>query len=75
MQRAEELTRIEVADSGNTYVPTMHAMDEILRTLRYYAGFAYTIKGETISATSQHIHVTPREPLWRCGPHHGVQPS
>lgn len=62
MQRAEELTRIEVADSGNTYVPTMHAMDEILRTLRYYAGLAYTIKGETIPATSQHIHMTLREP-------------
>lgn len=62
MQRADELARIEVVDSGNTYVATLHAMDEILRTLRYYAGLAYTIKGETIPATTQHIHMTLREP-------------
>lgn len=62
MQRAEELARIEVIDSGNTFIPTMHAMDEILRTLRYYAGLAYTIKGETIPATTRHLHLTLREP-------------
>ncbi len=62
MQRADELARIEVVDSGNTFVPTMHAMHEILHSLRYYAGLAYTIKGETIPATSKHIHMTLREP-------------
>jgi hypothetical protein len=45
-ERAAELARIEVLDSGNTYVATMHAMDEIVCWLRYYAGLGYTIKGE-----------------------------
>lgn len=62
LERAEELARIEVLDSGNTYVPTMAAMTETARAIRYYAGLGYTIKGETIPATAEHLHMTVREP-------------
>jgi acyl-CoA reductase-like NAD-dependent aldehyde dehydrogenase len=62
MERADELARIEVRDSGNTLKPTLHAMDEILKTVRYYAGIAYSLTGETIPATTRHLHMTVQEP-------------
>ena len=61
-QRFDELSRIEVRDSGNTLRPTQHAMDETLKTLRFYAGIAPMMRGETIPASSRHMHMTLLEP-------------
>jgi acyl-CoA reductase-like NAD-dependent aldehyde dehydrogenase len=61
-ERAEEISRIEVLDSGNTYTPTLISMHETVRSLRYYAGLAHGIKGETIPSTGKHLHLTVREP-------------
>jgi aldehyde dehydrogenase (NAD+)/betaine-aldehyde dehydrogenase len=61
-QRAEEISRIEVLDSGNTYLPTLASLNETVRSLNYYAGLAYSMKGETIPSTRQHLHMTVHEP-------------
>lgn len=61
--RAEEILRVEVADTGNTVRP-MRAIDvpTAVESLRYYAGLAPDLRGETIPATSQHLHLTIHEP-------------
>lgn len=61
-QRFDELARIEVVDSGNTLKPTLHAMDEIATTMKYYAGLAHAQTGETIPATAKNLHMTVMEP-------------
>lgn len=61
-ERFDELARLEVRDSGNTLKPTLHAMDEIAKTIRFYAGIAPMMRGETIPATAQHMHMTMLEP-------------
>jgi aldehyde dehydrogenase (NAD+)/betaine-aldehyde dehydrogenase len=61
-QRFDELARIEVVDSGNTLKPTLHAMDEIATTMKYYAGLAHAQTGETIPATARNLHMTVMEP-------------
>jgi betaine-aldehyde dehydrogenase len=62
MARADEIARIEVRDSGNTLRPTLHAMTEIQKTARYYAGIAYMLRGATIPATPDNLHMTVFEP-------------
>ena len=62
LERAEALSRIEVLDSGNTYVPTLASMHETVRSLRYYAGLVHGLHGETIPATGRHLHMTVYEP-------------
>ncbi len=60
--RFDDLARIEVMDSGNTLKPTLHAMDETARTIRFYTGIAPMIRGETIPATARNLHMTVLEP-------------
>ncbi len=61
-ERFEELSKIEVLDSGNTLKPTLHAMDEISKSIKFYAGLAPAMRGETIPATTQNLHMTLLEP-------------
>ncbi len=72
--RAEELSRIEVLDSGNTYSPTLASMHETVRSLRYYAGLIHGLHGETIPATGRHLHMTVHEPYGVVGTYRRVQP-
>lgn len=62
MERADEIAAIEVLDSGNTFVPTRRALDEIQKTARFYAGLGYMLRGSTIPATPENLHVTVFEP-------------
>ena len=61
--RAEDILRVEVTDTGNTIRP-MRAIDvpTAVESLRYYAGLAPDLRGETIPATSQNLHFTLHEP-------------
>jgi aldehyde dehydrogenase (NAD+)/betaine-aldehyde dehydrogenase len=62
-ERAQEILEVEVADTGNTIRP-MRAIDvpTAVESLRYYAGLAPDLRGETIPATTQHSHMTFHEP-------------
>ncbi|BBI63539.1 hypothetical protein HSBAA_48450 [Vreelandella sulfidaeris] len=61
--RAEEILRIEVSDTGNTIRPMrMIDVPSAVESLRYYAGLAPDLRGDTIPATSDNLHLTMHEP-------------
>jgi aldehyde dehydrogenase (NAD+)/betaine-aldehyde dehydrogenase len=60
--RAEEILRVEVADTGNTITPMRGDVGVAIDSLHYYAGIAHELKGETIPATTENLHLTMREP-------------
>ncbi|WP_029008220.1 aldehyde dehydrogenase family protein [Azospirillum halopraeferens] len=61
--RADEILHVEVTDTGNTIRP-MRVIDvpTAVESLRYYAGLAPDLRGETIPATRDHLHLTVHEP-------------
>ena len=61
--RADEILRVEVADTGNTIRP-MRIIDvpSAVESLRYYAGLGPDLRGDTIPATRDHLHLTVHEP-------------
>jgi len=61
-ERAEEILQVEVADTGNTINPMRGDVGHAVDSLNYYAGIAHELKGETIPATPNHLHLTVREP-------------
>lgn len=60
--RADEILRIEVADTGNTITPMRGDVGMAVDSLDYYAGLIHELKGETIPATHENLHLTLREP-------------
>jgi aldehyde dehydrogenase (NAD+)/betaine-aldehyde dehydrogenase len=60
--RADEILRVEVADTGNTMAPMRGDVGKAVDSLDYYAGLAHELKGETIPATPHNLHLTVREP-------------
>ncbi|AWX56236.1 betaine-aldehyde dehydrogenase [Brevibacillus brevis] len=69
-QRAEEFAYLETLDGGNTITLTRHAfVPSAVAHLRYYAGWATKLTGQTIPLTSGgNFHAyTIREPLGVCG--------
>jgi acyl-CoA reductase-like NAD-dependent aldehyde dehydrogenase len=62
LARAKEILEVEVADSGNTIKPMRADVGHAVDSLNYYAGIAHELKGETIPATPDHLHITLREP-------------
>lgn len=61
--RADEILRVEVADTGNTIRP-MRIIDvpTAVESLRYYAGLGPDLRGQTIPASREHLHLTLHEP-------------
>ena len=61
--RADEILRVEVADTGNTIRP-MRRIDvpSAVESLRYYAGLGPDLRGDTIPATVENLHLTLHEP-------------
>lgn len=62
LERADELLKVEVSDTGNTIVPMRGDVKHGVDSINYYAGLAYELKGESIPATPNNLHVTVREP-------------
>ncbi len=62
LARRDEILRVEVADTGNTIKPMRADVQHAVDSLNYYSGIAHELKGETIPATSDHLHLTIREP-------------
>lgn len=61
--RADEILRVEVADTGNTIRP-MRIIDvpTAVESLRYYAGLGPDLRGDTIPASRDNLHLTVHEP-------------
>ena len=62
LDRAEELLRIEVADTGNTVTPMRMDVRVSAESLNYYAGLVHELKGETLPDAAGVLHITLREP-------------
>lgn len=59
----EELTEIEVRDSGNTVSKVRDDVRKAARGLRHFAEIAYEAQGRTIPGDGTHLHATIREPF------------
>lgn len=61
--RADEILSVEVADTGNTIRP-MRIIDvpTAVESLRYYAGLGPDLRGDTIPASRDNLHLTVHEP-------------
>jgi aldehyde dehydrogenase (NAD+)/betaine-aldehyde dehydrogenase len=62
-ERAQEFLQVEVADTGNTIRPMRNDIKYSVDSLQYYAGLVYELKGDTIPASKDGLHVTVREPF------------
>ncbi len=61
--RADEILKVEVTDTGNTIKPMrMIDVPTAVESLRYYAGLAPDLRGDTIPATRDNLHLTLHEP-------------
>ncbi|OTB02333.1 hypothetical protein M426DRAFT_24811 [Hypoxylon sp. CI-4A] len=60
------LATIETWDNGKPYGDSQGDLDEVINTLRYYAGYADKIHGETIPTTSQKFAYTLKQPIGVC---------
>lgn len=63
LARAEEFAQIEALDTGNTVGPMRNDVTTAVSRMKFAAGLAYEIKGETIPATPGNIHMTLRVPF------------
>jgi betaine-aldehyde dehydrogenase len=60
--KAEEFAQVEALDTGNTLGPMRNDVVTAVSRMRFAAGLAYEVKGETIPATPGNIHMTLRVP-------------
>jgi betaine-aldehyde dehydrogenase len=63
LARTEEFAQIEALDTGNTLGPMRNDVTTAVSRMKFAAGLAYEIKGETIPASPGNIHMTLRVPF------------
>lgn len=67
-QHAETLATLETWDNGKPYSVALNEdLGEVVYTLRYYAGWADKITGQTLPTTAQKFAYTLRQPIGVCG--------
>ena len=67
-QHKEALATLETWDNGKPYsVALTEDLGEVVGVIRYYAGYADKIHGQTISTSSQKFAYTLRQPIGVCG--------
>jgi aldehyde dehydrogenase (NAD+) len=67
-RNAETLASIETWDSGKPFFATIgEDLCEVVACLRYYAGWADKLHGQTISTTAQKFAYTLKQPIGVCG--------
>ena len=62
LARTEEIAKLESLDTGNTIGPMRRDVNTAVDRMRFAAGLAYELKGETIPSTPGNIHLTIRQP-------------
>ncbi|WP_194726448.1 aldehyde dehydrogenase family protein [Noviherbaspirillum malthae] len=60
--RADEVLKLEVQDTGNTITKMKGDVEHAAHAMEFFAGLGTEIKGETIPASSENLHITVREP-------------
>ena len=67
-RRAADLATLETWDNGKPYAEAAGSdLPEVLSTLRYYAGWADKVHGQTIPTSVQKLAYTLKVPLGVCG--------
>ncbi|MDQ0304962.1 aldehyde dehydrogenase family protein [Ancylobacter polymorphus] len=61
-ERADEILHLEVRDTGNTIAKMRRDVESAANALDYYAGLGTELKGETVPASAEHLHLTLHEP-------------
>ncbi len=61
-ERADDLIKAEVMDSGNTVTSTRGDIRLSIDALHYFAGAAFELKGQTLPDAAGMLHYTLREP-------------
>jgi betaine-aldehyde dehydrogenase len=61
-ERADEILRIEVMDTGNTITKMKGDVSQAAKALEFFAGLGMEIKGESVPASAENLHVSIREP-------------
>lgn len=61
-ERADEILRVEVEDTGNTITKMARDVGDAAGVMDMFAGLGTEIKGETIPASANNLHFTLREP-------------
>jgi acyl-CoA reductase-like NAD-dependent aldehyde dehydrogenase len=61
-EQAQRILVTEVIDTGNTIAKMRGDVQIAYDQLYYYAGLGYELKGDTIPATPENLHITVREP-------------
>jgi betaine-aldehyde dehydrogenase len=62
LAKTEDVARVEALDTGNTVGPMRNDVITAVSRMRFAAGLAFEIKGETVPATPGQIHMTLRVP-------------
>ncbi|MDR7031043.1 aldehyde dehydrogenase family protein [Rhizobium rosettiformans] len=60
--RAGEILRLEVMDTGNTITKMRGDVESAANALEFYAGLGTELKGETVPASTDNLHLTLHEP-------------
>ncbi|KAI1109032.1 aldehyde dehydrogenase [Nemania sp. NC0429] len=66
-QEKEVLATIETWDNGKPYGDALGDLGEVIDCIRYYAGWADKIYGQTIPTTAQKFAYTLKQPIGVCG--------
>jgi len=62
LARRSEIAELESLDTGNLYRAMLDDVERAAGRIRYFASLGHGIYGTTYPATSDHIHLTLREP-------------
>ncbi|KAI1200504.1 aldehyde dehydrogenase [Nemania serpens] len=66
-QEKEVLATVETWDNGKPYGDSLGDIGEVIDCIRYYAGWADKIYGQTIPTTAQKFAYTLKQPIGVCG--------
>jgi betaine-aldehyde dehydrogenase len=61
-ERADEILRVEVLDTGNTITKMKGDVLQAAKALEWFAGLGTELKGESIPASADNMHISIREP-------------
>lgn len=60
--RADEILRVEVTDTGNTITKMAKDVEQAAIAIEYFAGIGTELKGRTIPGSAENLHFTLHEP-------------
>lgn len=66
-ERKEDIARTETQDTGNLYRAMLGDVERAASRIEFYAGLGHAMTGHTYPATTNHVHLSEREPFGTVG--------